>query len=926
MNIDGNETGINGVKKSSTSTPLRVAKYLLVRLLAISITIILGVFVVILVANKDGQIDQMVMSEVQDNLRQERGVYNVTLTQEAQERINQRQMELEEEAGLNLPFIPRHLRWTFNALTLRWGEVFYSQYSSIYVLKPELNEVREIVIDRFPNTLLLVGTADLVIFLVGIPLALSLSRKHGSWVDRFFSFLAPISSIPSWVFGVLLLLIFAVELRFLPFGGMFGQTPPEQKWEYIPIVARHMILPVMAILLSLLFQLVYTWRTYFMIYSDEDYVELAKAKGLSSSDIGKKHILRPSSPFIITSFSLTLVGFWQMTTALEVVFNWPGIGQLYIDSLPHFWQEQMFPGELAISVAIVVVFAYLLGMIVLVLDLTYAWLDPRVRVGTDSVSVAKSSNITGVRSSFRLNLIFTEIIIVTRSKRKGLRLPFSRRITQFTHFSLNKQQEARDLFSWEKFRKSMVSRWIKIKELLINFLSVLRELVRYPAAAASLFVILILVFGSIYALVALPYSEIGSQWYTGSIQGVTTAPKLAQPEWINLFRKDKLLSTIQQSSKDGTADKTVEVGSGETIKNNITFTFDYPYSEIPEEMYINFDTEYEVKRPFVAMTWVTPDQREIELRALSVDADKRVDVVEYLPQRLFQTKYLSLASGVNGNSEDEVPELAVLFTDASEEKFSTLQGTYQLRLDGRLFEDNADLDAELIILGQVYGIAGTDYMRRDLLVPLVWGMPFALIVGLLGATLTTIIAMLVAATGVWYGGKVDGLVQRITEVNMIFPVLALGVLFYALFDISLWTILAFVIILNIFGSPTKSFRAAFLQVKEAPYMEAAKAYGASNWRLISRYMIPRIIPVLIPQLIVLIPAFVFLEATLGMFNIHSNLPTWGRVIYESLKHGVVYGSRFWVLQPIALLLLTGFAFAVLGYTLDKILNPRLKQV
>ena len=107
-------------------------------------------------------------------------------------------------------------------------------------------------------------------------------------------------------------------------------------------------------------------------------------------------------------------------------------------------------------------------------------------------------------------------------------------------------------------------------------------------------------------------------------------------------------------------------------------------------------------------------------------------------------------------------------------------------------------------------------------------------------------------------------------------------------------------------------------------MEAAQAYGASNWRLIRHYMMPRIFPVMIPQLITLIPAFVFLEATLGMFNIHSNLPTWGRVIYEALRYGVSYGSRFWVLQPIALLLLTGFAFAFLGFALDKILNPRLK--
>ena len=132
-------------------------------------------------------------------------------------------------------------------------------------------------------------------------------------------------------------------------------------------------------------------------------------------------------------------------------------------------------------------------------------------------------------------------------------------------------------------------------------------------------------------------------------------------------------------------------------------------------------------------------------------------------------------------------------------------------------------------------------------------------------------------------------------------------------------------LLNVFGSPTKTFRSAFLQVKQSPYIEAARAYGASNRRIIFHYLVPRIIPVLVPQLITLIPGFIFLEATLGIFNIKSNYPTWGRVIYEGLTQGALYGSRYWVLEPLALLLLTGLAFAMMGYALDRILNPRLVE-
>jgi LysM repeat protein len=94
-------------------------------------------------------------------------------------------------------------------------------------------------------------------------------------------------------------------------------------------------------------------------------------------------------------------------------------------------------------------------------------------------------------------------------------------------------------------------------------------------------------------------------------------------------------------------------------------------------------------------------------------------------------------------------------------------------------------------------------------------------------------------------------------------------------------------------------------------------------RIILNYLVPRILPVLIPQLVAMVPSFIFLEATLGLFNIKSDYPSWGRIIYEGLARGALYGSPFWVLEPISLLLLTGFAFAMLGSALERILNPRI---
>jgi peptide/nickel transport system permease protein len=139
-------------------------------------------------------------------------------------------------------------------------------------------------------------------------------------------------------------------------------------------------------------------------------------------------------------------------------------------------------------------------------------------------------------------------------------------------------------------------------------------------------------------------------------------------------------------------------------------------------------------------------------------------------------------------------------------------------------------------------------------------------------------------------------------------------------------ILGVTILLSIFGGAIITYRAVFLQVKESPYIEAARAYGSGNMRIVMIYLIPRIIPLLIPQLVTLIPSYVFLEASLAVLGLGDPvLPTWGKVITDALANGALYqGQYYWILQPAVLLMITGLAFAMLGFVLDRIFNPRLR--
>jgi len=207
-------------------------------------------------------------------------------------------------------------------------------------------------------------------------IGLSLSRRYGSWMDKLFVILAPTSSAPGWFYGIFLILIFAALLGWLPFGGMTDASPPENPVGYALSVAKHMILPLLAWILSAIFLGSFTQRTFFLIYSSEDYVDMAKAKGLTSKDIERRYILRPTLPTIITNFALTLIAMWTGAIIFETVFQWPGLGRQMYRAITAY--------ETAVVVGEAVVYAYLLALTIFVLDFIYALVDPRVRIGGGS--------------------------------------------------------------------------------------------------------------------------------------------------------------------------------------------------------------------------------------------------------------------------------------------------------------------------------------------------------------------------------------------------------------------------------------------------------------------------------------------------------------------------------------------------------------
>jgi len=362
-------------EKKGSSGLARIARYTAVRLVTLFITVVIGIFLTIMIANMGGYVDKIQRGQIQETVAMSLAMNPAYkgLSAEERQKLMADQIAIQEKRlGLDQPFAVRSFIYLKNALTLDLGRALQMASDSGSKM------VKNIILERLPATLLLLGTSDVLIFVFSVLIALSLSRKYGSFFDKLCIALAPANSAPGWFYGIFLILIFAALLRVLPFGGLVDAPPPASKLLYTLSLLKHMILPVSAFVLSSLFISSYNWRTFFLIYSSEDYVDMAKAKGLTSRNIEREYILRPTLPTILTNFALLVIGAWTGAPIFETVFNWPGLGRATFTAIGFF--------DTPVIVGTTVVFAYLLVITVFLLDITYALVDPRVKIGGESRS------------------------------------------------------------------------------------------------------------------------------------------------------------------------------------------------------------------------------------------------------------------------------------------------------------------------------------------------------------------------------------------------------------------------------------------------------------------------------------------------------------------------------------------------------------
>ena len=264
---------------------------------------------------------------------------------------------LRHDMGLDQPIWWRYLSWLGNVLQGDFGRSFRTGQT-----------VLQAVAERLPVSLELMLLAQIGALTIGIPLAIACAVRSGSAFDRFMTGTAfSMLSVPAFLSAILLIYLFAVELRWLPATGYipFHEDPVGN--------LRCFLLPALTLALGEWPVLMRVLRSDMIATLQEDYIAMARAKGLKPSRILLVHALKPSSLTLVTVTGINIGRLIGGTVIVESIFALPGIGRLLLNAI--------FTRDLIILQGVVLIVALGYVMINFIVDLLYAALDPRIRHG-----------------------------------------------------------------------------------------------------------------------------------------------------------------------------------------------------------------------------------------------------------------------------------------------------------------------------------------------------------------------------------------------------------------------------------------------------------------------------------------------------------------------------------------------------------------
>lgn len=320
-------------------------------------------------SNMDSILKQGVVFQVRSEITENPAIAeSFSSVDEFEAFVNTQIDERVKALGLDMPWhSPQRIGLTmYKILLLDFGHATFLTSDS------GSTDVKDIIIEKLPKTILLFTTATVIISIIGIFLGALAGSKVGSVIDRVTSSFAVISSsFPVWWIGMIMIFLFAFVYQIFPARATPSIDPTDPG--YIWSLLYHMTLPLITIVLIGFGAWAYLVRNFMVGIMQEDFIMSKKTMGIARKKIIYRHALKNAAPPIVTILALSLSGSLGGAIITEAVFDWPGMGRLYFEAIT------VMDMPVIIGATYVLTVFFLIS--IFVADLLYGYFDPRVRAG-----------------------------------------------------------------------------------------------------------------------------------------------------------------------------------------------------------------------------------------------------------------------------------------------------------------------------------------------------------------------------------------------------------------------------------------------------------------------------------------------------------------------------------------------------------------
>jgi ABC-type dipeptide/oligopeptide/nickel transport system permease component len=830
--------------------------------------------------------------------------------------------------GLDLPLGVQFVRFITNFLQGNFGVSFF--YGA------EFN-IGAIISERLVNTLFLMIPANVFSIALGIWVGKNAAWFRGKKRDIVGLFISLVTyAIPGFWLGMIAVLVFGFKLQWVPtdpynLTRSFNDSGGDFLGFLVDAVA-HLFLPVLVLVIVIFGVFTLIMRNSLLDVISEDYMLTAKAKGLSDKDQLNKEAV-PNARIPVATVIAIQMGFSVVGALLiEIVFNYHGIGRLIWDAVVH----RDFP----MLQATFFIFTVVLVFTNLIADFLYYYMDPRIRVeGEAKITEKGTSVISRKRPAFStillILLVILDLFALVVTPRIILQLILltiavslvveRRRVVGYLRMFTHQYRLSNLRFVWQSRKVKLFDRLANLL-FMVGFLFIASQFIaiimNLPLTFSETWMVSInmIVIGVIFKIVGL-IAEKPDRVSSTYNEIVGNRLGLAGLIVVVLFAGIAIFGDVI-APYDAT-----QIGAGPSF---------LAPTILPETLGLVLSVS--IILLFIGLfLWSYSNRQGIaELPSHFRLASYGILVVELgitiAAAAFFKNILPSLIGALILTFLGVFYSFRVIWRYKGAQKLTLRNYVPRISAISILFVGCSFLIYFLYLLmtfqpssfGEFH-LLGTDQLGHDLFSGIIIGTRITLMIGLLATVVAITIGTTIGLVAGFYGGRLDALLMRFTDMFFVIPSFVLMIIVAAVVGPSLQTML---IVIGIFSWATTAriVRGQVLSIKERGYIERIRSVGGGNFYIMTRHVLPAVVPLIIVQTALTVMNSIFFEISLDFVGLGDPaIVSWGSLLFLAYNMGISIGMDWLVMSPgIAIVsLLVGISFLAFG--LDEVTNPRLRR-